>query len=180
MAGVRRVARAIVPGLTLALLAGSAGFAEGDEDARSSSKVRPDASIALAKSGGFVGKHVYNITGRRQTLTAEARPGGRVAFLVKVQNDGAIPDAIVVGGPKPFPGFRVRYFDGGRPVTRQVAAGTYRVGPLDPGESHTLRLVIEVRQGTSQATIGFALTLIGSERNAHLRDAVKANVVVSG
>ena len=104
---------------------------------------RPDALVSSrSASKGFVGNNVYNLTGRKQTVTVDARRGRTRAVWVKVANDGnALATLTIRALPAPSR-TSVRYFLGRVDVTGQVRSmAGFRI-PTAPGASHVLRVQV--------------------------------------
>jgi Divergent InlB B-repeat domain/Right handed beta helix region len=138
---------------------------------------RPDAMIGLTKKGPFAGSGIFNTTGSRQTRSLKQSSGHHVTFFVRLTNQGAASDAMVLLGTGQTRGFATHYFAGTTNITSQVVGGTYSK-TLAPGASATIQLVVKVK---STAKIGWTKTwrvLVTSQGDAILRDAAKALVRV--
>lgn len=95
---------------------------------------KPDA--AIRKPGGtFVGAGVF---GPDQRVTQPLRTRRTATFEVRVTNTGRGAGRMVVRGAASTAKFKVTYLVGGRNVTKQVLAGTYRTRELGPGASFVL------------------------------------------
>ncbi|MCW2842688.1 MAG: hypothetical protein JWN22_604 [Nocardioides sp.] len=101
---------------------------------------RADASIRRA-GGHFVGVGAYGASGQQvsQLLRGSDR---KAVFEVRVHNDGSASDRMKIRGTGSSKKLKVTYRAGGKNVTRQVVAGTYRSGRVGPGK--TVRLVVTV------------------------------------
>ena len=107
----------------------------------------PDA--AVRRTGGtFVGAGSY---GPDQRVTQQLRKRRTATFEVRLTNSGDAKDALVVDGAARTPKFKVTYLVGGRDVTAQVTAGTFRTGDLASGAS--VLLVVKVTR-TAKARAG--------------------------
>jgi hypothetical protein len=105
---------------------------------------QPDALIKQG-SGGYKGNNVYNDNGKNQTITKSVHHGNSKTFNVKIQNDGLSADSFTVHGCAASTGFTVVYKKGTTTITAEVVAGTYLIGPLDPGLTKTIKVTIGVK-----------------------------------
>ena len=140
--------------LTSSAAPGAPGVASGD------SSYRSDAWIKLCgQSTGCVidplphpwlGKDVYNTTGRRQTVAVDVNEGEDVRFWITVENDGAETDTLAVQGCDGTRYFEVRHVVLGkqkRPnaaateVTRKFKDGTLTFD-LDAGKTAVFTLLV--------------------------------------
>jgi hypothetical protein len=113
----------------------------GDPPVGPGDRYRPDAAIRRG-AGAFVGLGTYGGSAD-QRLTAQLRRTARSAsFEVRVTNRGDAADTFVLRGTPKSRKFTVSYLAGGRTVTKQVVAGTYRTGTLRVGESATVTVKV--------------------------------------
>lgn len=103
---------------------------------------QPDGLIREASATRFSGDDIYGTTGGRQTVRARTARRHNAVFALRVQNDTAVTDRFRVQGPGSRGAWSVRWYANGRDVTRAVVRGTYVVGPLEPGRSRALQLVV--------------------------------------
>lgn len=105
---------------------------------------RADAQVATAASRRFVGVDVYAVNPTAaQKASAPIAAGASRSFLVRLQNDRTAVDSLTVAGRDAGrPGYRVQYRYLGADVTAEVEAGTFTVGPLDPGGSAVLQVKV--------------------------------------
>lgn len=73
--------------------------------------------------------------------------GATASTRVRVLNAGTFADQVAVAWCRPPAGLRLRVTHGGRDVTREVVAGTFRTPRLDPGRSVTLRVDVTAARG---------------------------------
>jgi hypothetical protein len=112
---------------------------------------RPDGQIRKA-GGAWRGADVYG-SASDQTIRQRVRRGQTRSFQWLVQNDGERPERFRLVGAPGNQRWRVRYFAGGKDVTRAVSAGRYRTGTLSPGERVSLRVkVTPTRQARLSST----------------------------
>lgn len=136
---------------------------------------RPDAHIKAA-TGTFVGNNVYNTTGAKQTRSAKVRPGKKVTFTVRLQNDGDAPDTLRVTGPKGTRAFRIVYRSGTTNITKKVRAGTWSTGNLAPGATRSITVTVSPTKNAAKgATITRKIT-VRSNAQAAVVDTVRLTV----
>jgi hypothetical protein len=143
---------------------------------------RPDAQIRLASQTAFAGNDVYTTTGAGQTRSVTAARGTVRRFVVRVQNDGTVPDGFTVRGCSAAAGFGVRYLagtSGTTDITSAVVAGSYPVPPVAPAGSATLRLVVTVGGAAARGAVLSCLVTATSTAEPTVADAVLARVTVS-
>lgn len=109
---------------------------------------RPD--LALKRDGGpWVGDDRYEAQLRNQRVGVRRERLGSVTFYLRVQNDGDRRERMTVlqmGGSDWQ--IRRRYFQGRSDVniTVDVLTGRYTTPALEPGESTTIRIEVDVRR----------------------------------
>ncbi len=137
---------------------------------------RPDGLIR--KNGGaWHGGDVYG-SAKDQTIRQVARRGQTVSSQWLVQNDGQRTERFRLVGATSNPRWRVRYFAGGKDVTRAVSAGTYRTGILAPGQRVSLRVTVTPTR-RARLTSTRTLTLRAASPTAvTAKDAVAIRVQV--
>jgi hypothetical protein len=139
---------------------------------------QPDNLIRESSSAQFSGDDVYGTVGSRQTVHARVARQQRAVFVLRVQNDTSVNDRFRVRGALPGGPWRVHYLANGRDVTRAVTQGTYVVGPLAPGRSRTLQLVVRPMARADRGDRLFVpVTSSGMAPNP-VRDRVRAVVRV--
>ena len=120
-----------------------------------------------------MGDDVYNTTGRNQTRTGSAAPGGSVRYWVSAQNDAPIPDTLRLKGTTTSAGFVVRYTVDGIDITPQVTAGTYTTPVLAPGATHLVKVVVTVTETAPAGSSLNASMLVTSNTAAATKDKVR-------
>jgi hypothetical protein len=100
---------------------------------------RPDAQVR-STAGRWIGDDVYGTTARQRVVDRISH--GSVRTRVRLQNDGVALDRLRVTGSRGNPRFAVTYRHAGRDVTRRMLRGTLRTGPLAPGASYSLVVVV--------------------------------------
>lgn len=138
-------------------------------------RYQPDSAIRRPP-GSFVGVGDYG-SSADQRLTARLRPAAkRASFEVRITNRGDAADAFAVRGTPRSTKFTVTYLFGGKNVTREVAAGTFRTDTLRPGES--VRVAVRITM-TRRARVDdrrlFEVRAISSHASTR-RDTVAAVV----
>jgi hypothetical protein len=139
---------------------------------------QPDNLIREASATRFAGDDVYGAAGTRQTAHARVERRRAAVFVLRVQNDTGVTDRFRVRSPKVSGPWQVTYMANGRDVTRAVTIGNYVVGPLRPGQSRALQVVV---RPTAWAARGLELTVpvTTSAMAPHpVRDRVRAVVRV--
>lgn len=126
----------------------------------------------------WLGRDVYNASGRRQTVAVDINEGEGVRFWITVQNDGTETDTLVVQGCHGTRTFEVnrvvlgtytRPDAGATDVTRRYRQGTLTF-ELDPGERDvfTLNIITHVNKGVTYA----CETVIRSSADPGVADTV--------
>ena len=136
---------------------------------------QPDGQIKQGSGTSYKGDNVYNTDGTNQTITRSVAHGNSRTFNVKTQNDGIASDSFTIDGCDASSGFTVVYKQGTTNVTADVAAGTYGIGPLDPGLSTVLKLTIGVKSGGAGKTKTCKITSM-SDGDTTRTDTVIAKV----
>jgi uncharacterized repeat protein (TIGR01451 family) len=137
--------------------------------------LRPDAHIRLG-AGAFAGNGTYNTTGAGQTRTATVPNLGAATFTVRIENDGNVSDIFRVTGQPTTARYTVTYRDGPTNVTGQVQAGNHEVGPLAPGDTHDLTVVVKARPGTPVGNVVTRAVTVASGNEPSVKDVVKVTV----
>lgn len=118
------------------------GIDPGAVEAVEASDFRPD-NLVGKKATKFGGNDRYNTTGKKQTLAVKLKGKKKFKTFIAVQNDGTIPDSIVLTATPPKSRrLLVNTFlnSGSREnVTAQIYADGYTVEGLDPGEFTVFR-----------------------------------------
>lgn len=158
----------------------SASAGEGDVFLRRFVSYRPDGAIKRASSGGYAGNDIYNATGAGQTRSDPIEPGKRRTFVVRVQNDGDVPDRYLLKGCASGGQFTVVYREpDGTNISGQVADGTYQTGSLAAGAAMTVQLAMTASKNADAGREKTCATSITSKTRAVMTDVVKAKVTVS-
>lgn len=91
-----------------------------------------------------------------------------------VQNDRQITDRFTLRGTHAgSAGYHIRYRRGATDITEAVQAGTYRTGPLEPGEAVTIK--IKITALNADLGSGHTVDILATSRtNAVARDTVRA------
>jgi N-acetylglucosamine-6-sulfatase len=111
---------------------------------------RPDASVALSKTGVFKLDNFYSSTAvKKQTVRRNGVVVGHVYdYYVHLQNDSGAPDTLtmkaVASGPKTV---TTRFIQAGFDVTADVVTDEYDIA-LNPGTSTTVRVRVKIGVGT--------------------------------
>jgi hypothetical protein len=133
---------------------------------------QPDAQIATAAAGPFVGNGIYNATASKESKTVTVKRGRHGTFYLKVENDGLVQDSYLLHATGHAKGFAATYTVAGVNVTSQVKAGTYATGTLAPAGVITVKLVVAVANSAGNS-VSF---LLAATDNGVPTDAVKAVV----
>jgi len=147
-------------------------------------QLRPDALIALAAVGPYVGDNVYQSPlATTQVKSRTVLRGHTGTFFVRVQNDSIFPDSIKVKGSASSAGFTVRYFNASTnaDITAQVNAGTFTYPSIAPGAfgSPVIKVVVTVSSGTSVGAKKNVIVTATSTALATKTDSVKATVTAA-
>jgi hypothetical protein len=95
---------------------------------------------------------------------------------VNLQNDRAVTDRFTVrGADRGSPGYRVLYRRGSVDITAAVRAGTWRSGPIEPGEHVTIKVKV-VAVGASAGSGRTVDVTMTSRTNPVAGDSVRARV----
>ncbi|MBL8775023.1 MAG: DNRLRE domain-containing protein [Acidimicrobiales bacterium] len=138
--------------------------------------VGPDLALARTAAGPLVGDNRFD---RRppfeQRLLQTVDLGQTRRFVLRLQNDRFGPDSILLEAEESGAiGYAVRFRAEGRDVTSAVRAGTYEVGPLDPGEAATVKVLITA--GADAGSYRAVDLTASSALDAHAIDVVRARV----
>jgi Tol biopolymer transport system component/uncharacterized membrane protein len=126
--------------------------------------VRHQADLAIASftDGVFLTDNVYEDGTAQRQATIVPR-GQLAAYVVNVENDGNVTEALGLAVTTPLPaGWTVAYTDEttGLPITAAVAAGTWTV-TLAPGASRPVRVEVTPGLGLAPGAVG-TLALTGT------------------
>jgi alpha-tubulin suppressor-like RCC1 family protein len=132
---------------------------------------RPDLLISKHKSAGYVGNHIYNTSGVKQTKTVKMAAGGKKHLFVHLQNDSHKTDSFFLSGSGSGGGFSISYATNGHSIKTRVTSGTYWV-TLPAGAQRTIVITIASKK---TAHAGTARTLKLIARSAG--DSAKVDVV---
>jgi len=113
---------------------------------------------------------------RSRAVTTTVTPGQTATFFVQAQNDRTATDRLTLRDVDTgSPGYQVRYRLGTTDITAAVQAGTYHTGPLEPGQSITIK--IKVTALSAAPGSGHTVDLTATSRtNPVARDTVRAKV----
>jgi len=100
---------------------------------------RPDAMIKLASEGaGYLTDDLYEATASTLSKPSGVVSGSTAAYHVLFQNDGNVPDDLVIMGTGSAPGFTVQYLDNtSTDRTAAVTGAGYTVAGLAVGAATT-------------------------------------------
>ena len=138
---------------------------------------RPDGLVGIG-SGPLVGDDIFNTTGVEQTTATEpVVRGGSITFTWQIQNDGSLPDLIVLSGQGKSVGFTVKFTSGASDITGAVVAGTYSRS-IAPGTSIAITLKMTV---LASAPIGASRGnfMTATSQDGSTLDTVLAKVVAT-
>jgi len=138
---------------------------------------QPDELIRLKTKPGFRGNDIYNGTGGRQTVRADAHHLGHKAAIVKIQNDGNQADTIFITAQGHRPGFSIKYYHGNQNISAQVVNRVYTIH-LNPGGSRLIRVVVTVLRRARDGLVRSWQIEARSANNPAKRDVVKFKVGV--
>ena len=147
-------------------------------------QLRPDALIALAPFGPYVGDNVYqSALATTQVKSRTVLRGHTGTFFVRVQNDSVFPDSIKVKGSASSPGFGVRYFNASTnaDITAAVTAGTFTYLGVAPGGfgSPVIKVVVSVSPNAAVGAKKNVVVTATSTALATKNDSVKATVTAA-
>ena len=138
---------------------------------------RPDGLVGTG-SGPLVGDDIFDATGIGQTTGTEpVVRGGSVTFTWQIQNDGSLPDLMVLSGQGKSSGFTVKFTSGASDITAAVVAGTYSRS-IAPGTSIVITLKMTV---LASAPIGSSRGnfMTATSQDGSALDTVLAKVVAT-
>jgi N-acetylneuraminic acid mutarotase len=141
---------------------------------------RPDCRVRLLSESKLLGNNVYNTAGTGQTR-AITTSAATTTFVLSLQNDNTLADALTLVAPGSFPGFSVRYLaglSGTTDITAKVLAGTYRTVSLAPAATRAVRLEVTVAPGTASGTSMTWLGNVGSNSLPSSQDSCGGQVTV--
>jgi len=132
---------------------------------------QPDAMVKGPADSSYRGANKFNtLTG--QTSLAKVPKGKPATFLVRVQNDGNVPDSFEIKGKGSTTSFSIRYFHGTTDITNSVVGGSASTTALAPGKVWTIRAVITPKRA---ASLGNLLRDVVSARS--MTDTTKKDAV---
>lgn len=145
----------------------------------SASTYRPDAQVKGGPADSvYLGKDVYNTTGRWQTKHRYVKPGHVDRFNIKLENDGTATDTFTVEGDRSSSMFTVSYFADDTDITSAVVSGAYDTGKITPGSSTFIAVQIETSPKARLGSMKKVLVTATSQGDASLRDTVGAEATV--
>ena len=137
---------------------------------------RPDARIRRANERVAIGNGIYNWDGLGQTRVAVIGRGTTTRFVVRLENDGSVPDDLVVQGARNTRHFGIRYFVEGRQVSARVRAGVLRFNAVGPGRHRALTVEVKAKRSAPLRSRVIARVAVRSDTQPGQRDRVKAVV----
>ena len=141
------------------------------------SRYKPDAEIR-GSGANFVGGGEYGAS--KQSVTEKlGKKAKSVTFDVRVTNRGDVADRLTLLGAPKTKAFKVTYLAGGKNVTKEVVAGTYRTSSLKPGESVVLTVKIAKAKGAKKGSKGAFTIRATSSVDSLSQDTVTALVKVA-
>lgn len=150
-----------------------------DVVARFADTVRPGLMIRASSSSAYRGRWILDPSaGPRQTVGTKVGRGETASFVVRVVNDGVVPDDVELSGTGDRGGTTVTYRADGLDVTDAVVESAFTLADLPPGGDATLRVLVRVEPG---AKIGAERAWTVAARSATEpapTDAVRAEVLV--
>jgi biotin carboxyl carrier protein len=139
---------------------------------------RPGAMVRRSDQAAYRGRWVIDPSaGPRQTVDAKTGRGERASFVVRVVNDGALPDSVRIAGTGDRGGAAVRYLRGGEDVTAAIEDGSL-VADLAPGADALLRVVVTVAPTAKVGALRAWTVAATSVGDPNAADAVRAEVEV--
>ena|GEM_PF-1142958 len=142
---------------------------------RQPSPARPDGQIRVSGAAEYSGDDTYNATAAGQTATVEVESGQGATYELKLQNDSADADRLVLLSGDTT-AWEIKFFDSAdNEITAAVKSGNGWTSPLlAAGASVEVRAVVTP---TALATPGSTLNLllpVYSQREPQLLDMLKA------
>ena len=149
-----------------------AEFASGSDPQIAALSIHhPDNALGFG-ARRLVGDDLHNGSGAGQAVSARLARGKTKTALLAVQNDGAGPNTFLVRGAARGPAFVARYRYKNRDVTREIAAGIFRLRNLPAGGRAVLQVVLTVRKAAPVAAEIVLPITTSWEGDPHLRDVV--------
>lgn len=111
---------------------------------------QPDLLIRNQADDLFTGNDVLNSTGAGQTVSQTANQEEPAVYVLRVQNDGNLPDSFTITGTGSQNGWVVNYYDAptfGSNVTSLVTGSGWTIGPLAPGTFRDFRVEVAIEPG---------------------------------
>ena len=137
---------------------------------------QPDLTIRNAASGNYEGVGVYNLNGSGQTVAETMDSGDTANFVIRVQNNGNVPDSFVVTVPCDGSGWRVAGYQMSN--NSQMQNNIWSTGRLRPGESAAyLITVTSTGSACATHTLTQLITAV-SQKDPSKADAVQAVTIV--
>ena len=138
---------------------------------------RPDASIALEKSGKYKANNYYTATPtKQQTVKRTGVSIGSVsAYYMRIQNDSGARDNFTIGATVSGPGtFSVAYLYDGTDVTSEVSAATFRVDLVQPQATRRMQIHVTAGPGTPAGSAMTVVLTVTSVTDPTVVDVVRA------
>jgi subtilisin-like proprotein convertase family protein len=134
---------------------------------------RPDGRIQRG-NGTMVGNNTYNNSGVMQTREGTGRRGVSIQYNISAQNDAKFSDTFNLRGQASTTQFTVVYkTTGGTNITSQVVGGTYSTGVLAPGQIHTIRAIVTVKNNAQPNAQAVRTVKITSQTEPARLDVVR-------
>ncbi len=132
---------------------------------------QPDGLIY--DGSAYLGDDVYNTTGTSQTYAQTVSRDGTATYLVKLQNDGSMPDSITVAGPAGDADWTVQYLDATeQDITAEVTGAGYSSGVLAAGAEASLQIKVTPQSGAGGNSTRDVLLTATSTGDGSRSDAV--------
>ncbi|MBN2378727.1 hypothetical protein JXM67_02860 [candidate division WOR-3 bacterium] len=145
-------------------------------------EVQPDNLIRNRFDVGYIGDDVYNRDGTGQTSQQLVDGGDTAVYYIMIQNDGDIPDEIIVTGDSSVSGWKVAYYNsltGGTDITDEVTESGWLTGELSEDDNISIRAEIIPDDTVPSGSFFSILIISASSNDTTYVDAVRANAVVS-
>lgn len=142
-----------------------------------SGDLQPDNHIKNDYETIYIGDGIYNDNGTNQVEEQPVRPGDTAIYHIRIENDGDIPEEIMVGGTVGITGWTVIYYDslvGGTDITSLIEYYIWSTGELEPDSFVEIRVEV-IPDLTIPEDSSFGILVISSSTYDVTRiDAVQA------
>lgn len=134
----------------------------------------PDLLVG-ASGAQMLGNGIYNLDGSNQRFGGKMARRRSKAFFVKVENDGAETQSLILRCEGKKKWFHEKIFLGALNITREVTSPSgYTFPNVAPGQSRFLKVKIHSRGGPRRAQVVYTFDLAGA------RDGIPRDVAVLG